>query len=881
MANQIIPKYLFIHFVGNVQLNSSCSTMQQGQTPSESIEIIAYANDSPSDLLSPVSIGLLTSASCTSISESVEVIDDTSMPSADDIKNAIPSSSVEELQLPDDEDDSISYNSISESTAPLTIMDSIPQKFPITVPPSRSGLHLPISPANSGHPLPSTSQFHLPVVNEILSSGHETKADKPSPSYIERSLESFEAQTQLSDSTQSFEDVQQILLDESSMSKHDGPTFDSSGIETNEKSYSVKISAVASDQNSGHTSADEVETATSSDIEIISGPNGNGDSSSTHSAAGIVCKSSPLKSGHGPTASHSQYVICSKRKGHCRELSEASTYSLQSESGSDSCSQSTSEIDKLMHRINELSEVLEARELSLVELGRDNAELREKNTELKTQMDVLRCRPDTNEMNTIAEEYTQRMSALEKKFQQTLRERDALRTQLKTTQSTLSTSTSKNDFDAIVKEKDFMINELKSEGDKLSKQILQHSNIIKKLRAKEKETDAILKRQTEQIDEMTMETERLKKSLSAKDEVERTQMEAVHKLSSEKRKLNKDLTQAKSDLEDSAQKLKSLQISFEAAKKEVSEKQQDHSSLTRKAKDLVNLQADHQILLVQNQQMSAELESLREKLKSDLFSQSVHQQKLRQENNLLLKKLEEIEQRSEEQSNAISEATIPLVRQCEALQSTLNDRTIAWEKQEMIFVKKIETLGKQLQNVSMIEQNANEHTVQLNARLQNLEESLSKALLRSEQSAVQLQQKQVELDILQTDYKKVTNNVDETNRKNEETIDELTKQISELQLKINEKVQREVLERHNVQEAAMQTSLRGFAEPQYLPCPESARNAIQLMANDEKLKDMARSENNSSPTLSLGQVSQTDSLASNAWPLVSAFTPKMKSMLSE
>lgn len=845
-------------------MSSSCSTIQHGQTPSESIEIIARANESPSELLSPVSIGLLTSASCTSISESVEVIDDTSMLTADDAKNNIPSSSVEELQLPDDEDDSISYNSISESTAPLTIMDSISQKLPITIAPSRSGLHLPISPANSsGHQLPSTSQFHLPVVNEILSGGHETTTDKQSPSYIERSLESFEAQTQLSDSTQSFEDVQQMLLDESSLLKNNPPTLDSSGAESNDKLYMVKLSAVASEQNSGHTSADE--TATSSDIEIISGPNGNGDSSSTHSATGIVCKSSPLKVGHGQSTSHSPYVICSKRKGHCRELSEASTYSLQSESGSDSCSQSASEIDKLMHRINELSEVLEARESKLVELGRDNAELREKNTELKAQIDGLRCRPDTNEMNTIAEEYTQRMSALEKKFQQTLRERDALRGQLKTTQSTLSTSTSKNDVDAIVKEKDFMVNELKSEGEKLSKQILQHSNIIKKLRTKEKETDALTKRQTEQIDELTMETDRLKKSLSAKDEVERTQMEAVHKLSSEKRKLNKDLTQAKSDLEDSMQKLKSVQISFEAAKREVSEKQQDHSSLTRKAKDLVNLQGDHQILLVQNQQMTAELESLREKLKSDSFTQSVQQQKLRNENNLLLQKLEEIEQRSEEQSNAISEATIPLVRQCEALQSTLNDRTIAWEKQETIFIKKVETMGKQLQNVSLIEQNANEHTAQLNIRLQNLEESLSKALLRSEQSAVQLQQKQVELDILQTDYKKVTNNVDDANRKNEETIDELTKQISELQLK----VQRDAVERHNVQEAAMQTSMRSLSEQQL--CTESDRNAIQLPGIDDKLKDIARSENNSSPTLSLGQLSQPESLASNAWPLVGSF----------
>lgn len=828
--------------------------MQQTQTPSESIEVLAAVNDTPlsSELLSPVSIpssiGVVTSTSCTSISESVEVVDESSIQSTEENLNAIVSSSVEELRLPEDEEDSVSYNSISESTAPVTIMDSSPQKLPITVAPSRSGLHLNLT----GHPTPSTSQLHLPVLAEVDSAKPK---ERRSPSYIERTLESFEAQTQLSDSTQSFEDVQQILLDEASVLKITR-TSDASQPDTSDKIYVQKISTATgtSEQNSGHTSADEVETATSSDIEIISGPNGNGDSSSTHSTAGLICKSSPLKTGHSHTSSNSQYVICTKRKGHCRELSEASSYSLQSESGSDSCSQSASEIEKMVHRINELLEVLEARESKLVELGRDNAELREKNNELKSQVDGLRCRPDTHEMNTIAEEYAQRMSALEKKFQQTLRERDALRTQLKATQTSL---TSKNDFDEVIKEKDFMINELKTEGEKLSKQILQHSNIIKKLRSKEKETDATVKRQTEQIDEMKVETERLKKSLSAKDEVERTQMEAVHKLSSEKRKLLKDLTQAKSDSEDSAQKLRSLQISLDAAKKEVTERQQDHSSLSKKAKDLVNLQADHQILLVQNQQLTTELESLRNKLKNDSFTQSVHQQKLKQENMELLRKLEEVEQRSEEQSNAISEATIPLVRQCEALQTTLNDRTNSWEKQEMILLKKIDILEKQFKNVSLVEQTANEQTAQLNARIQNLEDSLSKALLRSEKSAVLLQQKQVELDLLQTEYRKCQDSVDELKRKSDELIDELKKENVDLKTKFSDKSQKETVPQMTTQESAMQTSIRNV-------------DGDLMSMNENRFKPIEIPDTNSSPTQSLGQISQSNSLESNVWPLVSS-----------
>ena len=47
----------------------------------------------------------------------------------------------------------------------------------------------------------------------------------------------------------------------------------------------------------------------------------------------------------------------------------------------------------------------------------------------------------------------------------------------------------------IIKEKDEQITELLEEGEKLSKQQLQSNNIIKKLRAKEKENDQTIKSQ--------------------------------------------------------------------------------------------------------------------------------------------------------------------------------------------------------------------------------------------------------------------------------------------------------------------------------------------------------------------------------------------------
>lgn len=98
-------------------------------------------------------------------------------------------------------------------------------------------------------------------------------------------------------------------------------------------------------------------------------------------------------------------------------------------------------------------------------------------------------------MNQIADDYTQRLSALERKFQQAIRERDSLRKNLEQLKMEAATRLSSQEMYTISAEKDMIIRELREEGDKLSKQQLQHSNIIKKLRIKEKENDALLKSQ--------------------------------------------------------------------------------------------------------------------------------------------------------------------------------------------------------------------------------------------------------------------------------------------------------------------------------------------------------------------------------------------------
>lgn len=94
----------------------------------------------------------------------------------------------------------------------------------------------------------------------------------------------------------------------------------------------------------------------------------NGDSSSTQS------RQSPAKLQPHKSCDLLAKTL-NKTRGHSRELSEISF-------GSDDANV---EIEKLLKRIQEMGEILEARESKLVDVSRNNMELHERNESLRRQ----------------------------------------------------------------------------------------------------------------------------------------------------------------------------------------------------------------------------------------------------------------------------------------------------------------------------------------------------------------------------------------------------------------------------------------------------------------------------------------------------------------
>lgn len=431
-----------------------------------------------------------------------------------------------------------------------------------------------------------------------------------------------------------------------------------------------------------------------------------------------------------------------KTRGHSRELSEISI-------GSDA---TNFEIEKLLKRIQEMNEILEVRESKLIDVGRMNMELHEQNNHLKMQLGNWEKKGQQHQaLHLITDEYTQRMSAIEKKFQQSIKERDILKDQLEILKKETSPQLLiAND------EKDELIKQLRDEGEKLSKQQLQHSNIIKKLRSKEKESDGIIKNQEEQLETQSSELERLKRSLNAKEEVERSQIEAVHTLTARVKKQEKDNAFLQEKLTTALEKMNVYKTSLDAAKSELVETRTNYSTAEKELKQALDNASESYRLM-------AQVTDLKMKLRSSEENHVKHVDSLKQENNDLLHRLESVEARNEQLSESISTATKPLLRQLEQLQGNFTQKSNTFIKQEKIMSEKIDELQAKLENMlttdrSLIEENSNLklEIIHLESQLKkkesekiNIQEKCDKLKRESDKLAKELEDLREKISILE------------------------------------------------------------------------------------------------------------------------------------
>lgn len=549
----------------------------------------------------------------------------------------------------------------------------------------------------------------------------------------------------------------------------------------------------------GHDSGDEISTTTSSDIEIISTPTSNGDGSRMVDLSPLkISLQKTARRGGSPTHRRTDSQSSSStnsREGQFEQLSPGRDYqdeedrrgahSMQEGGRHDlfplsehfendqqqkliklqtvpENSDTTNSDVTYQQKIAELTEILQARESKLVQLSKDNNDMMETNNILRNQIQQLEelRETETEDVNSVSSEFTKRLSEAEKKINQVIREKDSMKKQLQDTQEELAKQTKENSQQ--VQEKDQQISELLQEGEKLSKQQLQSNNIIKKLRAKEKENDSLITSQKKKLEEQKTELEHLRKVCEVKDDLEKKQTEAINQLNSAVQKQEREKSKLKSDLEDAQERVRGLQTALDNSYKEIAELHRSNAAQDSKAAETA-LSLEMQV----REELKAQLEQERKSNKQEKESlitqiedlrltvsrmEKEHNRRedlLRQEISDLQRHLQEDEARNQDLTQNVTSATRPLLRQIENLQSTYAAQSVSWEKVEKNLSDRLVENQTHLAMVTEKERSANEKVMELSTQVASLESQSSRLRQDKAQLTAQLEMLKSKIQVLE------------------------------------------------------------------------------------------------------------------------------------
>ncbi|XP_011013502.1 PREDICTED: golgin candidate 5-like [Populus euphratica] len=358
---------------------------------------------------------------------------------------------------------------------------------------------------------------------------------------------------------------------------------------------------------------------------------------------------------------------------------------------------STLELEKVKTEMKMMETALQGAARQAQAKADEIAKLMNENEHLKTVIEGLKRKSNDAEIESLREEYHQRVATLERKVYALTKERDTLRRE----------HNKKSDAAALLKEKDEIINQVMAEGEELSKKQAAQESTIRKLRA--------------QIRELEEE----KKGLMTKVQVEENKVESIKKDKTATENLLQE-TIEKHQAELSAQKVyytNALSVAREA--EALAEARANNEARTELESRLREAE-ERETMLVQA------LEELRQTLSRKEQQAVFREEMLRRDVEDLQKRYQASERRCEELITQVPDSTRPLLRQIEAMQETTARRAEAWAAVERSLNSRLQEAEAKAADAEERERSVNERLSQTLSRINVLEAQIS--CLRSEQT---------------------------------------------------------------------------------------------------------------------------------------------------
>ncbi|CAA0834622.1 Golgin candidate 5 [Striga hermonthica] len=356
-----------------------------------------------------------------------------------------------------------------------------------------------------------------------------------------------------------------------------------------------------------------------------------------------------------------------------------------------------SELEKLKKEMKMMETALQGAARQAQAKADEIAKLMNENEQLKSITDDLRRKTNEAEVESLREEYHQRVAALERKVYALTRERDTLRRE----------QNKKSDAAALLKEKDEIITQVMAEGEELSKKQAAQESQIRKLRA--------------QIRELEEE----KKGLLTKLQVEENKVESIRRDKSATEKLLQE-TVEKHQTELADQKEYYTNALNAAKEAEALAETRANTEARTELESRLREAEERESMLVQT------LEELRQTLSRKEQQAIFREDMLRKDIEDLQRRYQASERRCEELITQVPDSTRPLLRQIEAMQETASRRAEAWAAVERSLSSRLQEAEAKAATAEEKERSINERLTQTLSRINVLEAQIS--CLRTEQT---------------------------------------------------------------------------------------------------------------------------------------------------
>ncbi|ONI15876.1 hypothetical protein PRUPE_3G066400 [Prunus persica] len=366
-------------------------------------------------------------------------------------------------------------------------------------------------------------------------------------------------------------------------------------------------------------------------------------------------------------------------------------------SGENASDSSVIELEKVKMEMKMMEAALQGAARQAQAKADEIAKFMNENEQLKSAIEDLKRKSNDAEVESLREEYHQRVATLERKVYALTKERDTLRRE----------QNKKSDAAALLKEKDEIINQVMAEGEELSKKQAAQEGQIRKLRA--------------QIREFEEE----KKGLITKLQVEENKVESIKRDKTATEKLLQE-TIEKHQTELAAQKEYYTNALAVAKEAEAMAEARANSEARSELESRLRESEEREAMLVQA------LEELRQTLTRTEQQAVFREDMLRRDIEDLQRRYQASERRCEELITQVPESTRPLLRQIEAMQETTSRRAEAWAAVERSLNSRLQEAEAKAAAAEEGERSVNERLSQTLSRINVLEAQIS--CLRAEQS---------------------------------------------------------------------------------------------------------------------------------------------------